>query len=333
MNAAVDIIVLNWNGAADTVRCVNKLIQQTFPYRSILVIDNGSVDDSPRALKHLEDHDRVNLLLLPTNLGFVGGCNFAMQKSFNSGADYVWLFNNDAIPEPDALVQLVMAAELDSRIGLLSPLILEAEDHSLVQMGCGLLDLSQPGYQLTYDVGQAQAWQRDFPDRIVLHGTALLVRRSLYQAIGGFDDRFFAYWEDIDYSIRSSQAGYQNLSLLDTYVYHGSKDTRNTPDLIKPHYFYFYTRNEILTWSKYCKGRRYLRILLWVLVRQLKQIARMPGNVPGIDAITAGLWHGWFGIGGRFDPKSRMPNPLRFLLRRFPGVWLEVLGEAKPRLT
>ncbi len=329
MKAAVDIIVLNWNGAADTLRCVDALEQQTFPYRSLLVVDNGSVDDSPRTLKQLEDRDRVELLLLPTNLGFVGGCNLAMQKGFDSGADYVWLFNNDAIPEPDALDHLVTVAERNSQIGLLSPLILEADDHSLVQLGCGLFDLSQPGYQPTYDVGQAQAWQRDFPDRIILHGTALLVRRSLYQAIGGFDDRLFAYWEDIDYSIRSSQAGYQNLSVLDTHVYHGSKDTRNTPDLIKPHYFYFYTRNEILTWGKYCKGWRYLRILLWVLVRQLKQIARMPANVPGIDAITAGLWHGWLGIGGCFDIRSRMPNPLRFLLRRFPHAWLGLLGEAK----
>ena len=324
MHPLVQIVILNWNGFEVTLRCIESLARQTYPNFRIVVIDNGSTDDSLRALAGLGD--RAKLIALPENLGFTGGNNFAMQHAFANGADYVWMFNSDAEADPDALTKIVAACEVDSSIGLASPLVLEENDHSAIQFGCGLFDLKVPEYFPSYDMGQSRDWQLRFPDRIVLHGTALLVRRTLYQAIGGLDDHFFAYWEDMDYSIRSSQAGFRNVAVLDTAIYHGSKPTRAAPNTIKPHYYYFLSRNELLLWRKFSSGLSFVKAAIWTLQRQLQQIARMPGNTPGIDAVLAGLWDGWRDRGGGYDPARRMPWPASVLLGRYPKFWVRLLG-------
>lgn len=321
----VQIIVLNWNGLEDTLRCIASLERQTYPNFQIVVVDNGSTDGSLRAFAQLSD--RVRLVPLPQNLGYTGGNNFAMTAAFANGANYVWLFNNDAEADPDALARIVATCEADPTIGLASPLVCEADNHAAIQFGCGLFDLSIPAYVPSYDVAQSQIWQQEFPERIVLHGTALLVSRSLYQAIGGLDDLFFAYWDDMDYSIRSANAGFRNVAVFDTAIYHGSKPTREAPDTVKPHYYYFVSRNELLMWRKFCAGLTFAKVATWTLQRQLRQIARMPGNKAGIDAILAGLWDGLLGKGGRYDPARRMPWPLRDVLGRYPRFWVRMLGD------
>lgn len=324
MDPLVQIIVLNWNGADDTLRCVASLEQQTYPRFQIAVVDNGSTDDSWQALSGLGDH--IHLVRLDQNLGYTGGNNAAMADAFAAGADYVWLFNNDAEADPDSLRRLIARCEADSSIGLASPLVLEASDRTSVQLGCGLFDLTTPSFVPTYDIAQAREWHEKYPDRIVLHGTALLIRRALYDRIGGLDDLFFAYWEDIDYSIRSAQAGFRNVAVLETAIYHGSKQTREAPESIKPHYYYFYSRNELLMWRKFATGRKFLRAALWILQRQMRQIARMPANTAGIDAVLSGLWHGWRNIGGSYNPTRKMPRLLRQALARNPGLWLRLMN-------
>jgi GT2 family glycosyltransferase len=329
MPPSVQIVVLNWNGAADTMRCVASLQRQTYPNLQIVVIDNGSDDESMRVLSRLPD--QVRLVRLGENRGFAGGCNFAMQQAFAEGADYVWLFNNDAEADPDALSVLVAACEADTRVGLASPLVREADDHEAIQFGCGLFDLKSLIYLPSYDLSQTQEWLQQFPDRIALHGTALLVRRSLFNGIGGLDDTFFAYWEDIDYSIRSARAGFRNLAVLQSAIYHTSKPTRRAPEQVKPHYYYFVSRNELLMWRKFCSGIRLAKVAAWTVRRQLRQIARMPDNAAGIHAVLAGLWDGWRGVGGPYDPRRRAPWRVRRLLGQNPGLCLYLLGEATSR--
>ena len=325
MTPLVEIIVLNWNGLADTLRCIVSLENQTYPNFRIVVVDNGSTDGSARALAALGD--RVKVMGLTQNLGYTGGNNAAMREAFGRGADYVWLFNNDATAAPSALATLVAATERNPAIGLASPLVMESPDLGTMQHGCGMFDLVRPEYIHSEGARQAEDWQLRHPDQIAVHGTALLIRRTLYQAIGGLGDHFFAYWEDIDYSIRSAKAGYRNVVIDEAVIYHASKQPQTAPDSIKPHYYYFMSRNELLLWRKFCSRRTFIKSALWNLHRQLRQIARMPDYAAGIDAALAGLWHGLLGIGGPFDPAARMPEPLRTMFGQHPGFWLRLLGK------
>jgi hypothetical protein len=165
----------------------------------------------------------------------------------------------------------------------------------------------------------------NYPDRIALTGTAMLVSRALYERIGGFDDTLFAYWEDTDYSIRSATTGFRNVVVFDATIFHPGKRTTTAPDAVQPHYYYFMARNELLLWRKCCRRTWFLKAAVWVLRHRLLQIERMPSNQAGIDAILAGIWDGYLARGGRYNPAHRMPFPFRCLLARNPRFWIRLI--------
>ena len=315
----VCVVILCWNSYADTARCIAAVRAQTYTPCRILVIDNGSADGSAARLR---GHAEIELVALTHNTGYTGGNNIGMAHAFAQGADYVWLLNGDAIAEPPTLATLVAHAEADPTLGLVSPL-LRAQAGEVV-FACARFDLAIPAYQPTEDVTEAMAWHAAAPDRIVLHGTALLIRRALWERIGGLDDAFFAYWEDVDYSIRAALAGFRNTTVFTAAVGHDPKPSKTAPDSIRPHVYYYVARNEILLWRKHAGGARRLKALLWNLSAHLHQVALMPAYRDGVEAILAGLWVGWR---GRSGPRGGggMPQPLRGLLRSAPALWVALL--------
>jgi GT2 family glycosyltransferase len=220
---------------------------------------------------------------------------------------------------------MIAVCRSDTRAVRPSPLVREEHDHDAVQFACGLFDLATPSYTPSYEIVQAREWQTKYPGRIALVGTAMLVRRSVFEKIGVLDDRIFAYWEDIDYSIRSALAGFLNVMVFETSIFHPSRSSVTSPNEVKPYRYYFMTRNEILMWRRFCRPLQVLKAALWVFRRQLLQIQRMPGNVAGLDAVLSGLWDGFRGIGGGYNPDRRMPFPLRQILGRHPQFWIGLI--------
>ena len=300
MPPLVAIVVLNWNGAEDTLRCIASLARQTHPNFRILVVDNGSTDGSTERLRALGD--RITLIESQENLGYTGGNNLAIREALKGEAGYVWLFNNDAVAEPDTLARLVAACEADPGIGLASPLVRDDADPALIHFAGGRFDLDTPIYEPTEDLEKARAWQEADPGHMALWGTAMLARRALVEKIGLLDERIFAYWEDIDYSIRGALAGFRNVMVFDAVVFHAAKPTILSPREVKPYYFYFMTRNELLLWRKFCPLKKYLRAALWTLRRQSRQIERMRDSQAHVDAVRAGIWDGFLGKGGAYHP-------------------------------
>ncbi len=296
---SVAIVVLNWNGIADTLRCIESLEQQTYRNFRIIVVDNGSTDGSAAALKALGD--RITLIESHENRGYTGGNNLAIREAMAKGAEYVWLFNNDAVAEPDTLAQLLAVAEADPRIGLLSPLVRDEADHAVIHFAGGRFDLATPVYEPTDDLDQARDWQARAPDRMALWGTAMLARRAMVEKVGLLDDRIFAYWEDIDYSIRSALAGFRNVMVFGTAIFHAAKPTIRSPHEVKPYYFYFMTRNEILMWRKFCPAARFAKSVIWTMRRQGRQIERMTDSPAHVEAVLAGIWDGLSGRGGGYE--------------------------------
>ena len=299
MPPLVAIVVLNWNGAEDTLRCIASLARQTHPNFRILVVDNGSTDGSTERLRALGD--RITLIESQENLGYTGGNNLAIREALKGEAGYVWLFNNDAVAEPDTLARLVAACEADPGIGLASPLVRDDADPALIHFAGGRFDLDTPIYEPTEDLEKARAWQKADPGHMALWGTAMLARRALVEKIGLLDERIFAYWEDIDYSIRGALAGFRNVMVFDAVVFHAAKPTILSPREVKPYYFYFMTRNEILMWRKFCPMKKHLRAALWTILRQSRQIERMRGSQAHVDAVRAGIWDGLRGKGGAYQ--------------------------------
>ncbi len=323
----VVIVVLNWNKWRLTLDCLQSLYRLSYADFRILLIDNGSTDDS---LAHFRDlPGSVTLVANAENLGYTGGNNMAMARALAEGADYVWLVNNDAVVTPDSLSLLVAAAERDPGLGMVSPLLVGLERDTEFNPAGLLVDLDRPALEVTTDAETARHWQQAMPDRFALVGTALLVRRALIERTGGFDDRLFAYDEDVDLSIRCVQAGFRNAVVFAAVVHHRPRPAvAADAGVVAPHVYYFMTRNDILLWRKHCTRGRAWSAALWVLHRRLGQIR--DGQLRGrhddvVEAMLSGLWDGWCGVGGRYDPRRRMPAPLRGLLLASPRAWIGLL--------
>ncbi|MEW6048922.1 MAG: glycosyltransferase, partial [Bacillota bacterium] len=134
----VRVVVVNWNQWRTTVGTLQALERIEYPRFEVVVVDNGSSDDSAdRLAAWLASRPGMSLTRLPENRGFAGGVNAGIlagmaRAAETARADYFWLLNNDAVPEPSALGHLVMALEQDSSAAAAGSLILYADAPSLV---------------------------------------------------------------------------------------------------------------------------------------------------------------------------------------------------------
>src|SRR5262245_13324392 len=110
MSPKVAVILVNWNGKADTLACLESLRQDSYVNKQAIVVDNGSTDDSVRVIR--DSFPATTLLEAGANLGFTGGNNIGIEHALRSGADYIFLLNNDTTVDPSAIFALVQSAEM-----------------------------------------------------------------------------------------------------------------------------------------------------------------------------------------------------------------------------
>ncbi len=206
----VGVAILNFNDAEATARCVASLLAGSYPRLNVLVVDNGSRPADQRALAAaLGENAAVRIEWLAENRGYAGGNNGALRALFDAGCDYVLVLNNDTIVTPDAVAAMVRAARLSANAGPIGPRITRdwpgAKPASLGERYWAALAWL-PRSLLR------KRWprQRAYPVRGVL-GCAMLISRSLYARLGGFDERYFAYYEEVDYCLRACRAGLRPL--------------------------------------------------------------------------------------------------------------------------
>lgn len=206
----VAVVLLNWNGWPDTLACLASLRQLDYPDVSVIVVDNGSTDDSFAQLQGA--CSGCVLLQTGANLGFGGGCNVGIRHALQAGADYVWLINSDATVAPDALSALVAVAEQQARVGAVGSVIFDQHPSDQVQLwGGGRVNL-----WLGRSYHQRAAASLDF-----VSGASMLLRSSALRQVGLFDDQsFFMYWEDTDLGFRLRQAGWQLAVASQSKVWH-----------------------------------------------------------------------------------------------------------------
>ena len=326
------IVILNWNSSDETIAATRSALEMTYPNKHVLVIDNGSEEKSVAALQAVAG-PFVTLLFSPVNEGFTGGCNRGFDLALKDGFDYVWLLNNDAITEGDTLTSLVRLAESDGKIGLVSPRIASLQEPTKQLNLGGLYRPEIPSFESTKDLTKARDWADRQPERVMVMGTALLVRVDLIRAIGRLDEAMFAYWEDTDYSLRAILAGFTNHVDFDSVVYHKEKDSGTHAMQMKPYYWYYMARNEVRFWRKHARSRQLLKALWWTYTFNLHNLRLLRGNATSRQALLAGLWDGWLRRTGPYAPSRRMPSlfaaALEWHSERGSRNWSDQAAEAR----
>src|SRR5436853_3497177 len=130
------VVVLNWNNYADTRKCIESLLAASYPALRIVIVDNGSADQSGKRLQ--ADFPKLRFIFSEKNLGFSRGCNAGMRLALeDNDCAYVLLLNNDAVVSPSFLESAVEMAELNSRIGMVGGKIFQSPDSEVLSYAGG----------------------------------------------------------------------------------------------------------------------------------------------------------------------------------------------------
>ena len=184
----------------------------------IVVVDNGSTDDSVSALTR--EFPEITVLAQGQNRGFVGGCNIGIRHALADGADFVLLLNNDTTVAPDFLAEMLAAIDSDARVAAVCPKIYFAD-------APGAIWYAGADFSLWTGTPRHRGWRQvdrgQFDDRHSITqatGCAMLIRKSAICDAGLLDEQFWAYVEDLEWSVRVRKAGYRLAFAPRAHVWH-----------------------------------------------------------------------------------------------------------------
>ncbi len=252
-------VVLNWNGKKNTLACLSSLqrVETKGFLHSILVVDNGSTDGSVDAIKR--EFQRIELIENGENFGFTGGNNRGIRAALHSGADYVFVLNNDTVADRRVLIKLLPAFE-DPAVGIASPKIhFEKDGHTMIWYAGANIDWANV-YGRHRGVDEIDRGQYDEQTETeYCTGCAMLVKRDVFEKIGLFDERFFAYYEDADFSVRAHKVGFKLVYVSKALVFHkNAASSGGTGSKLQE---YFIPRNRLLFAFKHASWRTRFALL------------------------------------------------------------------------
>lgn len=197
------IIVLNFNGGKDIIECLNSLIREK---AEIIVVDNGSSDNSLRMIK--KNFNNIIIIENNKNLGFAAGNNIGIRYAFKQNADIIVLLNQDTIAER----------------GFLEPLVKNSADivGAVIKFKRGRRWIYDYGGRINWLIGRTRHQESliylnnsqlskdiNFKNPDYISGCVILIRRPVFKKIGFLDERFFLYFEDVDFCQRAKRIGFR----------------------------------------------------------------------------------------------------------------------------
>src|SRR5437667_5050694 len=283
------VIVVNWNGRQFLEECLSSLRKQSVRDFEIILVDNASTDGSAEFIA--EHFPEVVLLTLGTNAGFCAANNIAIRDALSHGAKSVLLLNNDTFVAPDCLDQMFRVMDQDPRIAAVCPKIFCAQSPHLLWYAGAEFSLwtSRSRYTGWHvpDVGQYETIR----PITQATGCAMLVRASAIESVGLLNENYWAYVEDLEWSLRFAERGWKIMFAPQALVWHfdGGTAVRSGSQFLRQ---YFITRNLLLLcWERvrwwqlptFLVGFLCSHVMFYSLLRLLR------GDSRGFRAIFRGV--------------------------------------------
>jgi len=315
MNPKVSIIILNWNGWKDTIECLESLYQITYPHYDVIVVDNGSKDESVEKIKEYAEgkikveskffkYDPSNkpvkiieytreeaggkekeIIDFPSNRKLIiikNEKNYGFAEGNNIAVRYALKSLN-----PDYVLLLNNDTVVDKKFL-----------DELVKIGSEKIGIAYPTVQYYYNPEKIQSpvsfskKHQNVPQNYLemgytdVYGMAFLINRKIFEKIGFFDEKYFLYTEEIDFQYRATKENYKLLFVPSSHVYH-----KRSKEYFKDYQIYYGTRNLYYFTKKnlgYKKLMRYIVGILCLAVRDMMKfklnlvISRIRGLIDGI---------------------------------------------------
>ncbi len=248
----VSVVIVNFRGADDTIRCLREFDHIGWPEDrlELIVVDNDSGDGSAERIRSAVPSAKV--FESGANLGFAGGCNFGVARATG---EFVGFINNDARPADGWISAAVAVLCADSSVGAVASKVLDW-DGEVIDYVDGSLTWFGMGYKR--EVGRPDAAEYDVPKDVLFGtGAAMFVPAALFREVGGFDERFFMFYEDVDLGWRLNLLGYRVRYVPGSVAYHKHHETmRKFGDYRES---YLLERNALLTMYKNLDGESLAR--------------------------------------------------------------------------
>ena len=290
---SVFTIILNYNNFSDTVETIESVLSLEYDANSVLLVENSS--DNTIIQKIRTQFPDLAIIENKKNLGYAGGNNIGIQKAFKSGADYIFLLNNDVKLEKDVLKKCVSAMEKSPGCAACQPIIVTLENEERIWSAGTQLYFGYPRLFLKGTKLQKNGIKTS-PFGLV--GCAILFRRSALQQIGLFDESLFLLHEETDWCIRAKQMNFSLLIISNAIVYH---KISTTIGMFSKIYLYYIGRNWLIV------GKKNFSFIMYLYVLFTEFLIRFPyyfyhvtkkGQIKMIKYYLQGIFDGIQGVSG-----------------------------------
>ena len=273
MNAdkKIAVIIINWKKYDFTLKCIDSVLKSSYKNFKIILIDNESQNVFS---DNINKSDRIHIIKNKNNEGFSKANNQGIKYSLKNGFEYVLLLNNDTLIKNDLIYLLINKSKsLNQKI--IQPLILNYDGTKIWNAG-GIINYFLGTFQ-THKKGKSfKNFKRNEHFTDWFTGCCVLIKSEIFDEVGFFDESFFAYYEDIDFSIRLREHGYSIAMMNDSYLYHfesaSSKFSNQNEGNLSPYVHYLNIRNHILLLKKHSKSFNSIGILLYQLIKILSYL-------------------------------------------------------------
>lgn len=235
----VAAVIVNYNGGLLLGQCLQALEAQTLPPHRIIVVDNASSDGSVESI--IAKHSTVQVLRCTENLGFAKANNLGISAA--EDCEWVACLNPDAFPEPDWLERLMRGATLHEEFHFFGCTLVQTEHPDILDGTGDVYHVSGLGWRRDHGKKESQAIRQN-GEIFAPCAAAALYRRDMLLEVGGFDESFFCYFEDVDLAFRLRLKGYRCYYVSSARVHHvGSAITGRRSD------FSIYHGHRNLVWA------------------------------------------------------------------------------------
>ena len=213
---SVSIVIVNFNGKEILKRCLTSISTTNYPNFEIVVVDNASIDGSVKSIKKLfGSRPFTRIVENRENLGHAEGCNIGAQVS--EGRYLVFLDSDTELRTEGWLWELVKVMESDERIGLAQAKVVLAEDERRLDYVCTAID-ALGTWAATYGLNEDEL--KENREILAASSGCCIVRREVFEEVGGFDPDYFIYDDDTDLSLGARLLGYKILLVPSAVVAH-----------------------------------------------------------------------------------------------------------------
>lgn len=294
-------VVLNWNGGALNLDCVQSILDNGIAAGELVFVDNASTDGSLEQVRAA--YPGLTVLVNATNVGFGHGINRGIEHALARGADAVLLVNNDVVLGAGMLDQLIDALERQPEIAIAGPRVLDRANPTRVWCAGGRVTWRQNLSDLIgFGEPDGPAYQGTHPVDY-LAGCAMLVRRTVFEQVGLFDGAYFAYHEDLDFCLTARRQGFPTYLIGHAQALHAPH--HSTGGGYSPARKYMMGVNTVWFLRRHGTPTRWLSFVVFDVLSLLPLLVLglFNGRLRGVRAKARGTWDGL---------RGRHVSPARF---------------------